>query len=84
MPADNACQDRYKRTVKVIEDRFNNRTASCIAKNGGGIGPITYGVIDDALGVFGRSCYDRAVNDRDTEMSNANKANVDCLQRVNG
>ncbi|HLO94679.1 MAG TPA: hypothetical protein VK195_10195 [Burkholderiaceae bacterium] len=79
-----ACQDSHKRTMKVIDDRFNNRVANCVAKNGGGIGPITYGVIDDALGVIGQSCYDRAVNDRDTEVSKANEANVECLQRAKG
>jgi hypothetical protein len=76
------CQDTYKRGVRTVEDRFNNRTASCIAKNGGGIGPITYGVIDDFLGVFGASCYDRALKDHDTEMKNVNAANLDCLQKA--
>lgn len=77
-----ACQDDHKRSVKTVEDRFSHRTASCIAKNGGGIGPITYGVLDDFLGVFGASCYDRALTDRDTELTKVNKANVDCLTKA--
>lgn len=77
-----ACHDEYKRNVQTVEDRFTHRTQSCIAKNGGGIGPITYGVIDDFLGVFGASCYDRAVEARDAERFNVNKANVDCLAKA--
>lgn len=78
----NACNENYKKVVKVIEDRLTQRSAGCVAKNAGGIGPVTYAVIDDAMGVFGKSCYDRALEARDKEIWNANQANLDCLQRA--